>query len=153
MPDSGKLRLDPWVMTREVLALSVALLAFVYVMADSLVQWWEAALLVAIYVVYALVCVFYPRLLRGLWRLLACCAPSQAAISPELAPPRRPTLRRPAARRPTPRRPAPRRPAPRRPGPQPQAYHRTSRIAHAAPAAPRRRRPPATRAAGWLSRS
>jgi hypothetical protein len=86
VPDSGKLRLDPWVMTREVLALSVALLAFVYVMADSLVQWWEAALLVAIYVVYALVCVFYPRLLRGLWRLLACCAPSQAAVAPARGP-------------------------------------------------------------------
>ena len=73
----GPLILDPWVVLREVVALCASLATFLAVVADGRVYWYEALVLVGIYICYALICCFYTALLRRLWRLLARCAPAR----------------------------------------------------------------------------
>jgi hypothetical protein len=45
----GSLWLDPWLMGRELLGLCVSFLLFLIFMADELVQWWEALIMVLFY--------------------------------------------------------------------------------------------------------
>mmetsp|Transcript_19659 Transcript_19659/g.50093 ORF Transcript_19659/g.50093 Transcript_19659/m.50093 type:complete len:698 (+) Transcript_19659:3-2096(+) len=60
---SGNLVVDGWLMFREIVSLLATFALFLWVMSDGIVLWWEALLLVILYVFYVLFCVYYERLL------------------------------------------------------------------------------------------
>ena len=63
----GRLHLDGWLLLREISFLVAALFVLLTVLRDGRVMWWEALILVILYVVYALVCVNTTRVVELLY--------------------------------------------------------------------------------------
>ena len=97
---TGTLRVDCWLMAREIFFLSLALLFMLTMLRDGRVMWWEALMLVVLYVVYALVCVYTQQAVSLLYSVIQRRAPSsmmstldEPTAALELAPALRPRKR------------------------------------------------------------
>ena len=75
----GKVHLDGWLMGREILFLSLSLVLLLCVLDDGKVLWWEALLLVLLYVLYTVACVYTSSVVALLYRLTRRSQPSLAA--------------------------------------------------------------------------
>jgi len=60
----GDLAPNPYLMTREIGCLAIALIALIIVMRDNVVKWWEALILFFLYVGYVFICVYTARVLK-----------------------------------------------------------------------------------------
>mmetsp|Transcript_11310 Transcript_11310/g.29639 ORF Transcript_11310/g.29639 Transcript_11310/m.29639 type:complete len:182 (-) Transcript_11310:1419-1964(-) len=84
----GDLAPNPYLMTREIGCLAIALIALIIVMRDNVVKWWEALILFFLYVGYVFICVYTARVLK------VCRSSSSPLVATPRSPPRRGWRRR-----------------------------------------------------------